>query len=233
MKRIPIGTGGYLGSKGTWCSSVKKWGSIVYARLEKGVQVYESFKEMASEYSRSFDANLLFLDAVLLSGVRMKTRKEISFFSPRRWRKELKPLQVAAFKNLKLQPQESSVQLIAREIAETALMLTNGKPYDFVCNVPGGSSRLVWNFAALIARSVAKELDVPYGAGLEGRTTARSRSSHPKQSDCFHPLYREGILHGDFGLLVDDVATSGVHFEKSVALLKKHGKSVVCISWIT
>jgi len=193
----------------------------------------QAFSEILREYEDGYDANFLFLDSTLLKAAKINSRNGVSFFSSRRWRKDMKPLQISALRNLKLQPQEKGIQVIARQVAELAVTITNGRPYDFVSNVPGGSSGRLWNFAALIAYFVAKELDAPLQQPLIGSSLARCRSSHPKQSELFRPHYREASLAGDFGLLVDDVATSGVHFEKCVDLLRKRGKSVVCVSWIS
>ena len=193
----------------------------------------QPFKQLIEEYNSSFDANFMFLNSTLLSSLKVSSRNSVSFFSPRRWRKDLKSLQVVALKNLKLQAPEDGVQVIARQIVSLSQTIANGNPYEFVTHVPGGSSGRAWNFAALIAYSVAKELGVPHQPAFIGSTSSIARSSHPSKARYFRPGYCEGVITGSFGLLVDDVATTGTHFEKCLEVLRKHDKSVVCISWIS
>ncbi|WP_163268782.1 hypothetical protein [Chelativorans alearense] len=135
-------------------------------------------------------------------------------------------------RNLKGVPDETTVRGIAREVAACASTITNGKPYDFICGVPGGSSSKKENFGSLVARYVADELNIGYCAPLVTRV-AGGRSSHPKQSMHFRSSYVGHALEGTFGLLVDDVATSGAHFADCVKQFRSHGIAVVCVSWIS
>lgn len=191
-----------------------------------------NFQELTREYNLSVNQNFLFLQETLIAEVRRRCRRGTTFFAPRSWRKPVKHLQVAAIRHLKNCPDEASVRAIACEVAACALTITNGKPYNFVCGVPGGSSRKKENFGSLIARFVADELDIRYCAPLATGTAGKCSTSHPRQSMNFRSRYVGGVPEGSFGLLVDDVATSGSHFADCVSQLRKQGISVVCVSWI-
>lgn len=142
-----------------------------------------------------------------------------------------------AMRNLKRQPSVYAAKLAASQIAQLADEITNGRPYDFVTYVPSGDALRRRNFASAVAEAVAVELGVPFRMLLGGGSARKHSTSHPKQSQYFRPRYAgaasAGAEDGDFGLLVDDVATSGVHFERCVAELKRHGKSAVCVAWIS
>lgn len=193
-----------------------------------------SLERFTYEYNYLEEPNFLFLNSTLTSAMNQRSRSGVTFFSARGWRKSVKPMQIAAMRNLKKQPSEAAVKAIASDIVTCASTITNGRPYEFVCSVPGGTSHKKENFASLIGRCAACELGVRYFDPLLTAQTGRS-SSHPKQSRHFRPRYRNDTAEGDFdfGLLVDDVATTGIHFERCVDLLRLNGKSVVCVSWVS
>lgn len=136
-------------------------------------------------------------------------------------------------RNLKLNPNRDTIRGIACEIVACASTITNGRPYEFVCGVPGGSSGKRENFASLIARFAAQDLGITYCTPLITVAVGNYSSSHPKQSMKFRCRYDGSVAAGRFGLLVDDVATTGTHFANCVQRLKDAGISVVCVSWIS
>lgn len=164
------------------------------------------FEDLTREYIVNDDPNYLFLNETLISEIRRRSRYEVTFFSARSWRKPLKPIQVAAMRNLKNRPDEAAVREIAREAASCASTITNGKPFDLVCSVPGGSSCKKENFASLIGRFVAEELNIGYREALATAEAGGTSSSHPKQSMHFRSRYTGGQLDGCFALLVDDTS---------------------------
>ncbi|KFB09492.1 phosphoribosyltransferase [Nitratireductor basaltis] len=188
------------------------------------------------EYSASPDPNLLFLDQTLLQRVKVHKRGATSYFSVRAWRQNVRELQLKAMRNLKRTPSEENAQHIASEIVAAARLLTNGAAYDCVCPVPAGSSGKTNNFATIIAWYVARELNLPMYRALQGCTMAasahKSTSSHPMQSRHFRSKLVDARVREKFCLLVDDVATTGVHFERCTAQLAKMGSPAVCVCWI-
>lgn len=196
-------------------------------------EALSDYSDSLAEYRYLDDPNFLFLDKTLLTNLKRASRRSITFFSTRAWRKGLKDIQIATMRNLKSQPNEQALRCIGRQIAEAAVSITNGKPYDFVCGVPGGSSGKTHNFASLIARMVASELGIAYCAPLTGRMVRRVSSSHPRQSAYFRSRLADAPPEGDFGLLVDDVVASGAHFERCVKTMQTHSKSVVCMAWVS
>lgn len=189
--------------------------------------------QLFHEYSSSPDPNLLFLDQTLLQRVKVHKRGATSYFSVRAWRQNVRELQLKAMRNLKRTPSEENAQHIASEIVAAARLLTNGAAYDWVCPVPAGSSGKTNNFATIIAWYVARELKVPKYTALENVTIARkSVSSHPQQSRHFRSRIVDQRVRGKLCLLIDDVATTGTHFQRCVGQLSKLDTSTVCISWI-
>ncbi|WP_173934916.1 phosphoribosyltransferase [Chelativorans sp. Marseille-P2723] len=190
-----------------------------------------SFAESNLVY-QSADPNLLFLSSTLLFTGRRLVRESTSYFPVRGWRKELKPLQIAAVRNIKVNPTEAALSTIAKEIADYAATVTNGSPYDFVCGVPPGTSRSKENFAMLIARAVADRMNIDFSAALRTTSTGKGRSSHPQESVRFRVRLEDDVPDGKIALLVDDVTTTGSHFRRCVDQFRRKGMSVVCVSWI-
>ncbi|MCR4265763.1 phosphoribosyltransferase [Nitratireductor sp. ZSWI3] len=195
--------------------------------------LYEGFAALTREYVPE-NPNFAFLDETLLRKSSHRERNGTVFFSCRSWRRDLKKLQISSIRNLKRWPDERPVELISDQIAALAKKITNGEPYRFVVPVPAGSSQRDVNFASIIAPFVAQKLGSTCRNLLQGRISGpHSASSHPRQSFRFEvscPLNEkgEGLV-----LLVDDVATTGAHFGRSVACLRRLGYSAVCISWVS
>lgn len=187
-----------------------------------------------SEISRADNSSFLFLEKTLLRKISHKERRGSSFFSCRCWRAEIKRLQVASFRNLKQNADEKSLRLIGEQIADLASRITNGEPYRYVVPVPGGSSRKKKNFASILAPFVARRIGTVSHELLEGRIEGKhSTSSHPMQSLRFQVSCRDEEPGRGLVLLVDDVATTGVHFSRCVEQLRERGYSAVCISWVS
>ena len=140
------------------------------------------FTDVIREYNSSSDANFLFLNSTLVPCLKINSRNSVSYFSPRRWRKGIKPLQISALKNLKLQPREDGVYVIARQIAEMAVTLTNGMPYEFVTNVPGRQFGTDMEFcrADRLLRGEGAGRLLPTGSG---RPFVHPRSIEPSQAE--------------------------------------------------
>jgi len=187
--------------------------------------------EIDNRYREHQDPNFSFLHSTLVYTNRRNIRDCVSYFTVRAWRKELKPLQISAVRNLKAHPTSAALDAIAEEIAGCALAITNGSPYEFVCSVPPGTCKKE-NFATHIGRAVAREMNVEFSPVLHTASYGRGRSSHPQKSLQFRARFEGELPQGKIGLLVDDVATTGTHFAQCVEQFRKLGISVVCVSWI-
>jgi len=194
---------------------------------------HSSFYELGDiQAAQILDPNFLFLNSTLVHTNGRKLRGHVSYFSARSWRKELKPLQISSVRNLKANPTNAALNAIAEEIAQCAFAVTNGNPYEFVCGVPGGTSRKRENFATLIARSVASGMNVEFCSVLQTISHGSGHSSHPHESLQFRARFGDEMPKGKIGLLVDDVATTGAHFAQCVEQFQKLDISIVCVSWI-
>ncbi|WP_336056978.1 phosphoribosyltransferase [Nitratireductor sp. CH_MIT9313-5] len=185
------------------------------------------------EYHGAPDPNFLFLEQTLLRRMKVHKRGQVAYFSVRAWRQSVRELQLKAMRNLKRSPSEESAKQIAREIAEAAMLITNGAAFDCVCPVPAGSSGKTNNFATIISWYVSKELELAHYQALENVTVAKSYgSSHPQQSRHFRSRVVDHRVRNKMCLLIDDVATTGTHFARCVGQLAKHDTSTICITWI-
>lgn len=203
------------------------WSGDYLAKLES--------QQLFREYDAAPDPNFLFLDQTLHRDIRPRKRKDLTFFTVRSWRQNVRDLQMRAMRNLKRSPSDFVARHIAQEIAEAALMITNGAPYECVCPVPAGSSGKVNNFSTIISSYVAQKLELPLCRALEGSVVRRSYSvsSHPRQSQYFRSRLVDDNVRGKFCLLVDDVATTGTHFKRCVDQLHKLEAPVLCVSWVS
>lgn len=192
----------------------------------------QRLEELTADYDSDFDPSFSFLDATLVKKRTCGARSGMTYFSCRSWRASMKPFQLRCFRSMKAAPNRQSLIQMAGEIGECAVSITNGAVYDFVCPVPSGNSERRFNFSSLLASFAAREIGVPCYDLLSGSIEGQRSSSHPRQSMKFRAKLKGARPRGDIVLLVDDVTTTALHFEKCVKQLTGAGYATVCVSWV-
>ena len=119
----------------------------------------------------------------------------------------------------------------AVSIAALACELFGDHPADAVTSVPCGHSRRPDCFGKQLAQAVAAEFQLARFVQIFADRPAVG-GSHPKQNRQLTPLVQIGRPPQSL-LLVDDLATSGVHLEESTIALRKLGVSGPAMAWIS
>ncbi len=99
-----------------------------------------------------------------------------------------------------------------------------------VVPVPGGSSGKDDAFSILLAKSVARQLDIKFLDVLINSDTVGS--SHPKKSAKLQPFQVREKVSGNV-LIVDDVATSGRHIELATLAIRPLCNFCTAVVWIS
>ena len=176
------------------------------------------------------DPSASFLLDTLRKTQSLHSRNAASYVTVRRWRSALKPYQIAALQALKPVPPKSFLDVVTKEMAETAVHLFGNQTIAAVVPVPGGSCGAGKSLSEHLAENLAKQLDCPYRAVLR-RQAAATGKSHPKKSVKLQPYEIDEKIEG-IVLLVDDVATSGRHLELAQATLRNAGAVCLAMAWI-
>ncbi|MBC8037935.1 MAG: hypothetical protein H7X89_12045 [Rhizobiales bacterium] len=171
-----------------------------------------------------------FLLDTLFHRLSLRSRSAATFVSLRTWRKSIKTHQIAAFAAVKQSPPPGFVNLVADEIVTAARHLYGVQTVKTVVPIPGGSSGLQESFSVLLAKQVAKKLDCPCVQALAGSQT-EGGASHPKKSSRLKPYQVIEPVTG-ITLIVDDVVTSGRHFELAQTALRNSGATCFAVAWI-
>jgi hypoxanthine-guanine phosphoribosyltransferase len=175
------------------------------------------------------DAILAFLARTLPKQPTLKARDGIAYTVVRRWKSQLKETQIAAIQALKISNDSVTAQMAAAEIVETVSKLFVGMKFDSVVPIPGGSSGMSSSLSVQIGECVAAKLKILCLNCLENKTEIGA--SHPKKSMKLKPYSVLGKVTGTV-LLVDDIATTGVHLKKAHAALTDANVAVFAIAWI-
>lgn len=160
----------------------------------------------------------------------LRSRGASTFVSLRTWRKSIKAHQIAAFVAVKHNPPDGFLAAVANEVVAAVQHLYGNRTIKTVVPIPGGSSGLRESFSVLLAREVAWKLDCPCVAALAGGQT-ESGTSHPKKSSRLKPYEVIEPVTG-ITLIVDDVVTSGRHFELAQMALRNSGATCFAVAWI-
>lgn len=176
------------------------------------------------------DPSASFLLDTLRKTQSLHSRNAASYVTVRRWRSALKPYQIAALQALKPVAPKSFLDVVTKEMAETAVHLFGNQTIAAVVPVPGGSCGAGKSLSEHLAENLAKQLDCPYRAVLR-RQAAATGKSHPKKSVKLQPYEIDEKIEG-IVLLVDDVATSGRHLELAQATLRNAGAVCLAMAWI-
>ncbi len=171
-----------------------------------------------------------FLLDTLFHRLSLRSRSAATFVSLRTWRKSIKTHQIAALVAVKQAPPPGFLNAVANEIVAAARHLYGDQTIRTVVPIPGSSSGLGESFSVLLARQVAKKLDCPCIQALAGSQTENG-PSHPKKSSRLKPYKVVEPVTG-ITLIVDDVVTSGRHFELAQMALRNSGATCFAVAWI-
>lgn len=171
-----------------------------------------------------------FLLDTLFHRLSLRSRSAATFVSLRTWRKSIKAHQIAAFVAVKEAPPPGFLSSVATEVVTAARHLYGEQTIKTVVPIPGGSSGLGESFSVLLARQVARKLDCPCIEALSGSKT-EGGASHPRKSSRLKPYKIVQPVSG-ITLIVDDVVTSGRHFELAQMALRASGATCFAIAWI-
>jgi hypothetical protein len=172
-------------------------------------------------------AEFLFDTLIHRRGIRV--RDSVSYMSLRSWRQPLKEFQIKALKALKTEPGTQFPKRIGAEIANEMTRLLGTGAFDVVVPMSCGHSKGRQCLSVEIARSVGRSLNIPVVQAFERQRLAGS--SHPKQNRSRPPLRLGTPVEGAV-VLVDDVATSGLHLSEAATLLRPSCRMVLPVAWI-
>lgn len=170
-----------------------------------------------------------FLLETLVTRPAIRTRNGMKYLTVRSWRASLRQYQIKALKALKKRPPPELVEQIASELTRSVSELLGAAAFRAVVPIPCGHSRTSECFSVVLARAVAASLTLPMVRAFADQDV--QGVSHPKQNAARPPLVLVQPVGGPV-LLIDDVATSGRHFEEAVGMLKPHASAVLAIAWI-
>lgn len=170
-----------------------------------------------------------FLFDTLVQRRSVRARDGVNYMSLRSWRQPLKEFQVKALKGLKAYPGTEFPKQIGAEIAEEIISLLGTGAFDAVVPMSCGHSKGQQCLSVEIARGVGRSLNIPVVQAFARQYLAGS--SHPKQNKNRPALRLVVPVEGSI-LLVDDIATSGMHLAEAATLLRPHCKMVLPMAWI-
>lgn len=157
-------------------------------------------------------------------------RDGIRWISAYAWRARSKARGLSALKEAKRAVDPSMVAMAATSVATLIREIFGDKPVDAITCVPCGHSRRPDCFSKRLAQSVADACGLPFLQIFADRPCAGT--SHPKQSLSLPPLQQIAEPPRSL-ILVDDVATSGVHVQESMLALRRLAVAVSTVVWIS
>lgn len=169
-----------------------------------------------------------FLTESLVSNVRFLQRDGLGFHALRRWRAPIKQWQLLAVKQLKQARDPLFADMIADEVAESAVTLHGRGSAACVAAVPCGHSGSGC-LSEMIAKRVAERLDLPFVEAFE--PIAVKGSSHPRRN-ASRPAMRSALTIREPVLLVDDIATTGSHIVEAKRRLRETSPAVFPLVWL-
>lgn len=159
------------------------------------------------------------------------SRHEVSWIACRAWRWSTKQADLAVFRAAKRDRAPAVIEAAAREIALLARRLFGGLPGWTVVPMPCGNSGTEQCFGKHLARETAAALALPFAPVFEDRLV-EGGSSHPQRYARLGPLIWRDRPTGPV-LLVDDVATTGLHVEQALGALRGEGIPALAMVWIS
>lgn len=169
-----------------------------------------------------------FLLTTLIAQKRLLRRGPVPYHALYRWRRAVKDVQIASLKALKRDPGDVFLDTVANYMAAAASELFGSGTIAAVVPVPCGNSGKNC-LSASLAQLIAERLGVQFLDAFE--PLPQTGGSHPK-NNLRRPAMRLKIKPTVPVLLIDDVATSGVHIAEAAQLLRQTAPAVLPLVWI-
>jgi hypothetical protein len=187
-----------------------------------------NFCPSANEADRSRERDILLRSLIYRPTIFQ--RRDIRWISAHTWRSEAKERGVTALKAVKDEVDPDFIRQAAEPVAALIRQLFGAEPADAVTCIPCGHSRRPDCFGKRFSQAAAEALGVPFVQIFADRP--RDGVSHPKQSTRLPPLRQIARPPGST-IVIDDLATSGGHFEQAVLALRGLGVAASAVAWIS
>lgn len=171
-----------------------------------------------------------FLFDTLIWQQRIQSRNKVSYHALARWRRPIRDAQIAALRALKRANGTHFLNRLADRMAASAQAIYGEGAIKAVAAVPCGNSG-PGCLSGRLGRRVADRLKLQF---LDLFVPLPEQGgSHPRQN-LKRPTMRLRAPVPDIPiLLIDDVATSGLHIEEATLLLRITAPVVMPLVWIT
>jgi hypothetical protein len=161
----------------------------------------------------------------------LRSRGDTNFMSLRTWNKSIKEYQIRALRSLKAAKPFDLARAAGAECASEVDRLVGAKAYRCVVPVPCGHSPVG-------GPCLANEMAIAMGAALDLPVInafahlGQKGSSHPKQNLKRAKMQLVQQVPPS-AILIDDVASSGVHIDEAATILRQAGVNVFSLAWIS
>lgn len=159
------------------------------------------------------------------------SRHDVSWAACRAWRWSTKKADLAVFRSVKRDCTPAVTKAAAGEVALLVGRLFGSLPGWSVVSMPCGNSGTAECFGKSLARETAAALGLPFARVFEDRLV-EGGSSHPQRYARLGPLVWQDRPTGPV-LLVDDLATTGLHVEQALGALRGEGIAAFAVVWIS
>jgi PAS fold len=184
------------------------------------------FAEVAVPVS---DTGGQFLLDTLLAKRSVRFREDMSYLTIRAWRGSVKQHQIKALRAVKKTLPGEFIANMGRECAAEIHRLVGTNTFKFAVPVPCGHSPEGSCLSFALAKAVAVELGIPVIQAFA--YLSQIGSSHPKGNLTRQKMKLVREVPGP-AILIDDVATSGLHLQECSSLLKARGTETFAVAWI-
>ena len=173
-------------------------------------------------------AGQFLLDTLVLKRS-LRVREDTTYFTIRAWRHSIRQHQIKALRAVKKAPLPDFVRLVARECATEIHRLVGVNSFQFVVPIPCGHSPEETCMSSALAKAIGVELALPVIQAFPH--LQQKGSSHPKENLKRDRMRQVQAVPGP-AILIDDVATSGVHLGEASSLLKASGTATFAVAWL-
>lgn len=157
-------------------------------------------------------------------------RNDIRWIAAYAWRARSKARGLSALKEAKKELDPSVLAEAAKSINTLIREIFGDKAVDAITCIPCGHSRRPDCFSKRLAQAVADAAELPFLPIFADRPCAGV--SHPKQSLSLPSLQQIADPPRSM-ILVDDIATSGLHVEEVMLALRRMGVTISTLVWIS